>query len=417
MKYTIPCALLMALTSICYSAESLNKAAGKLFDVNPATRTARFLKQDVKIDPETGARTPWYTIQWSDKTTFANTQGVGSFHKMSKPMIVDFKKFDDKNWALMKEGKGFMCELAEIRPDIREPLGINEDAKSVMGWFQARIGGRFVRDGVLKLNGKEIPARVRSRSTRIFIKEVITPEQLAKGSWKATLNGKMVDGKFAVDTMDLGRLDDRLATDDPKLPRVRSVGDSISMNYHNSAKEGLKGIANYHKIEDNCWSVHRGMTFISYWLGDYKKEGRGWDVVLVNSGMHDMKQKKLRGPYAVPLDVYKKFLEKEIKIIKETGATVIFVTTTPVQNDSGNARYAFRSKGAEKDFNKAARQMLKAHPDVHILDLAKVVNESKVLDNWRKGTEIHYWKVHESAVLGKAVAEKIKEVMAAKKAK
>lgn len=323
MKYTIPCALLMALTSICYSAEPLNNAAGKLFDVNPATRTARFLKQDVKIDPETGARTPWHTIQWSDKTTFAITKG----------------------------------------------------------------------------------------------KEVVTPEQLAKGSWKATLNGKMVDDKFVVDTMDLGRLDDRLATDDPKLPRVLSVGDSISMNYYNSAKEGLKGIANYHKIEDNCWSVHRGMTFISYWLGDYKKEGRGWDVVLVNSGMHDMKQKKLRGPYAVSLDVYKKFLEQEIKITKETGATVIFVTTTPVQNDSGNANYAFRSKGAEKDFNKAAREMLKAHPDVHILDLAKVVNESKVLDNWRKGTEIHYWKAHESAVLGKAVAEKIKEVMAAKKAK
>jgi hypothetical protein len=419
MKYTIPCTLLMlmALTSLCYSAEPLNKAVGKLFDVNPATKTARFLKQDVTIDPKTGARTPWYTIHFTEKTTLTRLQGVRSFHNMNKPMIVDFKKFDDKNWQLMKEGKGFMCELAEVRPDMKEPTGINEDTKSVMGWFQARIGGRFVRNGVLKLNGKEIPAQVRSHSTRIFIKEVVTPEQLAKGSWKATLSGNMVDGKFVVDNMGLNRLDDRLATDDPKLPRVLSVGDSISMNYYKSTKEGLKGIANYHKIEDNCWSVYRGMTFISYWLGDYKAKGRRWDVVLVNSGMHDMKQKKLRGPYAVPLEKYKKGLEKEIQIIKETGATVIFVTTTPVQNDSGNKRYAFRSKGAEKDFNQAAKQMLKAHPDVHILDLAKVVNESKVLDNWRKGTEIHYWKAHESAVLGKAVTEKIKEVLAAKKAK
>ncbi len=321
MKYTSPCALLMALTSTCYSAEPLNTAAGKLFDVNPETRTARFLKQDVKIDSETGARTPWYTIQWSDKTTL--TQGKG----------------------------------------------------------------------------------------------VVTPEQLAKGSWKATLNGKMVDGTFAVDTMDLNRLDDRLATDDPKLPRVLSVGDSISMNYYNSAKEGLKGIVNYHKIEDNCWSVWRGMTFISYWLGDYKKEGRGWEIVLVNSGMHDMKQKELRGPYAVPLDDYKKGLKKELDIIKETGATIVFVTTTPVPNDSGSANYAFRTKGAEADFNNAARELLKDYPQVQILDLAKVVNESKVLDNWRKGTEVHYWKAHESAVLGKAVAEKIKAVLAAKKAK
>ena len=89
------------------------------------------------------------------------------------------------------------------------------------------------------------------------------------------------------------------------------------------------------------------------------------------------------------------------------GATLMFCTTTPVPNNLGSARYAFRTKGAEKDFNSAAREVLRDYPEIQINDLAGVVNKSGVLDNWRKGRDVHFWKAHEQAVVGKAVGDAV----------
>ena len=54
-----------------------------------------------------------------------------------------------------------------------------------------------------------------------------------------------------------------------------------------------------------------------------------------------------------------------------------------------------------------AREVLRDYPKIRILDLCKVVNDSAELDKWRKGKDVHYWKVEEQVVLGKAVAEAV----------
>ena len=152
-----------------------------------------------------------------------------------------------------------------------------------------------------------------------------------------------------------------------------------------------------------------------YWLGDYSRKGLHWDVILFNSGLHDMKQKVLNGAYAIPINVYKANLKREIEIMKKTGAKLIWCATTPVPNDSGSASYAFRTKGAEKDFNQAALEVVSEYPDIQINDLSTFVTESSVFDNWRKGKDVHFWKEKEQTEVGKAVAAAVVKALDTRK--
>jgi len=388
------------------TAPDLNGVTGKVFSFDKEDGSFRFLKQDVQYDPVTGEGRPWHTAYVSDDTVFVQSEGRRNLRNIKGPVIAVFTGIDEACTKAMKEGELFRADKVVLRPDLKEATGVSEDGQRIVGWFTPRPA-RFSRDGKLKLGDKEVLAGVKGGGIRIFIERERSADDLARGFWKATLSGKPVGGRFVVERMDLQPLGNPLETDDPKLPRVLSVGDSICMNYEASAREALKGVANYHRIEDNCWSVHRGVAFMAYWLGDYTQPGLGWDVILFNSGLHDMKQKTLGGDYAVSLDVYRKKLREEIEIMKRTGATLVFCTTTPVPNDLGSARYAFRSKGAEKDFNRAAREVLRDYPEILVADLARVVDESPVMDRWRTGRDVHFWKKEEQAVVGQAVADAV----------
>jgi acyl-CoA thioesterase-1 len=112
-------------------------------------------------------------------------------------------------------------------------------------------------------------------------------------------------------------------TDDPSLPRVLLIGDSISIGYTLPARKALAGKANVHRAPTNCGPTTRGLEGIDEWLGD----GR-WDVIHFNWGLHDLK--KIEGKHQVPIDEYEKNLGKLVERLKKTGATLIWCSTTPV---------------------------------------------------------------------------------------
>jgi acyl-CoA thioesterase-1 len=202
-------------------------------------------------------------------------------------------------------------------------------------------------------------------------------------------------------------------TDDPKLPRVLVVGDSISMNYHEAAKNALTGVANYHRIEGNSFSTVFGVANMELWLGDYKQPGQHWDVIQFNHGLHDLKQTydaatDTWGDYAVSLEDYKRNLEREIAIMQQTGAKLIWCSTTPVPN-SNKGQYA-RRKGAAAVFNQAAMEVMRKHPEIQVNDLYQVVAGSPVFDDWRKGNDVHF-RPAEQAVLGEAVAAAVRKAL------
>ena len=108
--------------------------------------------------------------------------------------------------------------------------------------------------------------------------------------------------------------------DDPKLPRVLLIGDSISRGYTLPTRKALAGKANVHRAPENCGPTANGVKKLDIWLGSGK-----WDVIHFNFGIHDR---------AVPAADYEQRLEAIIARLKQTGAKLIWATTTPVPADS-----------------------------------------------------------------------------------
>ena len=123
--------------------------------------------------------------------------------------------------------------------------------------------------------------------------------------------------------------------DEPGLPRVLIIGDSISMGYTLPTRELLKGKANLHRIPMNGGSTKDGVAKINGWLADGK-----WDVIHFNWGLHDLKRWKdgkldPAGPQVSTLEEYEKNLRELVKKMKATGAKLIWASTTPVPEGSG----------------------------------------------------------------------------------
>lgn len=114
--------------------------------------------------------------------------------------------------------------------------------------------------------------------------------------------------------------------DDPKLPRVLLIGDSVSRGYTQPVRKFLAGKANVHRAPANCGPTSAGVAKLDVWLG----EGR-WDVIHFNFGIHDR---------ATPPADYAKRLEEIVERLKKTGAKVIWASTTPIPDDPAKKQTA-----------------------------------------------------------------------------
>ncbi|QDV18294.1 hypothetical protein Pan153_29510 [Gimesia panareensis] len=107
--------------------------------------------------------------------------------------------------------------------------------------------------------------------------------------------------------------------DDPKLPRVLLIGDSVSRGYTQAARKALQGKANVHRAPANCGPTATGLKKLDVWLGD-----GNWDLIHFNFGIHDRRTKA---------DDYEKRLEEIVKRLKKTGAKVVWASSTPIPAD------------------------------------------------------------------------------------
>lgn len=138
--------------------------------------------------------------------------------------------------------------------------------------------------------------------------------------------------------------------DDPALPRVLLIGDSISMGYTIAVRERLAGVANVHRIPTNGGPTTRGVESIDKWLGDGK-----WDVIHFNWGLHDLRHMDHGKRQVEPAD-YEANLRRLVARMKETGAKLIWATTTPVPKGKLNPDRRF---GDEKTYNEIAAKVMK----------------------------------------------------------
>lgn len=153
--------------------------------------------------------------------------------------------------------------------------------------------------------------------------------------------------------------------DDPKLPRVLLIGDSVSLGYTLFLRRDLAGIANLHRPPANCGSTETALRNLDKWL-----HGGKWDVIYFNWGLHDLSYEyddhvnvNAKGVYAHPGNgghqqvspfEYERNLHELIGRLRKTGATLIFATTTPVSADL----HAY-VKGSEIPYNNIAQRVMR----------------------------------------------------------
>ena len=186
--------------------------------------------------------------------------------------------------------------------------------------------------------------------------------------------------------------------DDPKLPRVLLIGDSISIGYTVPVRKLLAGKANVHRNEGNGGPTTNGTKNLKKWLGEGK-----WDVIHFNFGLHDIKLDT--GKHLVSSDEYEKNLREIVKTLKTTNAKLIFATTTPVPEGKTSPP---RKNEDVVAYNKIAKKVMD-ESGVAINDLYTFALPQ--LEKIQRPVNVHFTDAG-SQVLGERVASAIEKALA-----
>ena len=144
----------------------------------------------------------------------------------------------------------------------------------------------------------------------------------------------------------------------PRLPRVVLVGDSIRLGYAPLVAKRLAGkveVVSPDGAGDSSWLLKD----LDKLVIEHKP-----DLVHFNVGLHDLRHDIKADRYQVGLPAYEKNLEAILaRLKKETTATLVFASITPIDDD----RHARRKGGyrrTEKDvkrYNEAALRLMRGH--------------------------------------------------------
>jgi lysophospholipase L1-like esterase len=180
--------------------------------------------------------------------------------------------------------------------------------------------------------------------------------------------------------------------DDPKLPRVLLIGDSVSRGYTIATRDALKGKANVHRAPENCGPTANGLKKLDIWLGTGK-----WDVIHFNFGIHDR---------ATPPADYEQRLEEIVTRLEKTGARIIWASTTPIPRDDVKKQ----DPASIVERNAIAASVMAKH-GVAVDDLFGFITPQ--LATTQNPNDVHF-NANGYTVLGGKVAESIVEVLAKK---
>jgi lysophospholipase L1-like esterase len=181
--------------------------------------------------------------------------------------------------------------------------------------------------------------------------------------------------------------------DDPALPRVLLIGDSVSRGYTQAVRTALAGAANVHRAPANCGPTASGIKHIEAWLAS-SPGGETWDVIHFNFGIHDR---------STPVADYATRLEQFVERLEKTGAKLVWATTTPIPDDPAQKQTA----ASIVERNAAAAAIMEKH-GVAIDDLFAFITPR--LAEAQLPNDVHF-KAEGYDLLGRQVAESIRAAL------
>jgi len=139
------------------------------------------------------------------------------------------------------------------------------------------------------------------------------------------------------------------------MKKVVLIGDSIRMGYQATVVEQLAGAAEVLSPEQNGGDSRNMLAHLDEWVTSLQP-----DIVHLNCGLHDLKREFVMPEGTqVPLEEYRQNLDAIFRRITErTGAILIWVTITPVNQARHHATKEFDRLEADVNaFNAAALEI------------------------------------------------------------
>lgn len=226
-------------------------------------------------------------------------------------------------------------------------------------------------------------------------REVVAKLTPAEQAWEKTLNDNL--GSFYLPLHKRDKIAGRsnawdFVQDDPKLPRVLLIGDSVSRGYTQAVRKAMAGKANVHRAPANCGPTASGLKNLDAWLGEGK-----WDLIHFNFGIHD------RG---TPVADYTARLGQLVGRMKKTGARLVWASTTPIPDTADG-----RQKAASIVERNAAAAKVMAAQGVPTDDLFAAITPH--LAEMQNPNDVHF-NSKGYDFLGQKVAEAIAKALEAR---
>ena len=191
------------------------------------------------------------------------------------------------------------------------------------------------------------------------------------------------------------------------MKKILLLGDSIRMGYQQYVKEALAGEYEVQYPEDNG-------RFAAYTLWQVNQELKhNPDIALVhfNNGYWDMNIEAPMTEAIHPVEEYKSFLRRIVKLCRDCGAKVVFATTVPILeagaagDNTGVQGTINYSNEWVKEYNAAAVEVM-AELDVPVDDLYALCMED---DRRYKCEDMLHLSEEGSRRCAKQVAEFIRQ--------
>lgn len=197
-----------------------------------------------------------------------------------------------------------------------------------------------------------------------------------------------------------------------KLPKVVLIGDSIRLGYAPAVAKKLEGKAVVVGPKANGGDSANVLKNLKVWAVDEKP-----DVVHFNCGIHDTKKDKKTGKFQVSPEQYEANLRKIVETLrKETKATVIFATTTPILDDraaKGRTKADYELLDASTvEYNRIAAKVMK-ELNVPVNDLRAACGEGEDRGKLMSADGVHFTPDGRTR-LGEAVAGFVSKHLPAK---